>query len=159
MRIVQGKNVLCTLRVKTAPIYVEKSKNTGSPWMYCSGSTRANDETGRTADFTYQLRIFGDAAIPAAKTILPGALLLVGGRTDSWEGKKKDYVCILVDFWMPIVQDPYHYTDILEAQMKMLAQMHLGNFYTAVSGGDEPAGDEENDGSNSSDSGSADNDA
>lgn len=105
--------------------------------MYCSGSTKANDETGRTADFTYQLKIFGDAAIPASKTILPGALLLVGGRTDSFEGKKKDYLSILVDFWFPIVQDPYHYTDILGAQMKMFAQMHLGNFYTALSGDSE----------------------
>ena len=145
MRIVQGKNILCTFRVKTAPVYVEKSKNAGIPWMYCSGSTRANDDSGRTADYTYQLRIFGDAAIPASKTILPGALLLVGGRTDAWEGKKRDYVCILVDFWMPIIQDPYHYTDILAAQMKMFAQMHLGNFYTAISGAEEEPDEKESD--------------
>lgn len=113
--------------------------------MYCSGSTRANDDSGRTADYTYQLRIFGDAAIPASKTILPGALLLVGGRTDAWEGKKRDFVCILVDFWMPIIQDPYHYTDILAAQMKMFAQMHLGNFYTAISGAEEEPDEKESD--------------
>lgn len=136
MRIMQGKNILCTFRVKTTPVYIEKSKNKGVAWMYCTGSTKANDEQGRTADYMYQLRIFGDAAITASQTILPGALLLVGGRTDAMVGKTRDYIAILVDFWMPIFQDPYHYADIITAQMKMLTEMHLGKFYTALSSED-----------------------
>ena len=151
MLLTQGRNILCTFRVATAPEYVEKSKNSGKTFMHVKGYTKSSENDGMAEDLAYELLIFGDAAIPASKTILPGALLLVGGRTESRQGRKKDWTVIFVDFWFPIVRDPYHYTDILEAQMKMLAQMHLGNFYTAVSGGDEPAGDEENDESNSSD--------
>ena len=143
MRIMQGKNILCTFRVKTAPVYVEKSMNKGVAWMHCSGSTRLSDEQGNAADYTYPLKIFGDAAITASQTILPGALLLVGGRTDAYEGKKRDYISILVDFWMPIVQDPYNYAAVIKAQMEMLTQMHLGKFYTALSGADDEEDNEE----------------
>lgn len=131
MLIRDGNNIFCTFRVKTAPEYVEKSKS-GKTFMKCRGFTRASEADGETNDLEYELVIMNDAAIPASKTILPGALLLVGGRTAPREYFRRDTVTIFVDFWFPVVRDPYHYTDILGAQMQMLAAMHLGNFYQAL---------------------------
>lgn len=137
MLLTQGRNILCTFRVTTAPEYVEKSKNSGKTFMHVKGYTKSSENDGMAEDLAYELLIFGDAAIPASKTILPGALLLVGGRTESRQGRKKDWTVIFVDFWFPIVRDPYHYTDVIEAQMKMLTQMHLGNFYKALGNSEE----------------------
>lgn len=136
MQIRDGKNILCTFRVKTTPEYVEKSRN-GHAYMRCEGFTRAAEEGGETNDLPYELIVMGDAAIPAKATILPGALLLVGGRTDQREYFNRDKVTIFCDFWFPVVRDPYHYTEVLETQMKMIAAMHLGNFYKAVGGEEE----------------------
>jgi hypothetical protein len=85
-----------------------------------------------TDDVEYEVMVFGDAAIPASKTILPGALLKIGGRTSPSQYFRQDKINLFVDCWEPVVQDPYSYVDILKAQMEALAAMYLGNFYKAV---------------------------
>jgi len=138
MLIRDGRNLYGTFRVKSAPVYVEKSKS-GRPYCKFYASTRAAVDQEETDDVEYEAMVFGDAAIPASKTILPGALLKIGGRTSPSQYFRQDKISLFVDCWEPVVQDPYNYVEILKAQMEALAAMHLGNFYKAVGGGEEDA--------------------
>lgn len=132
---VSKRNLFGTFRVKSAPVYVAESKN-GRPYCKFYASTRAAVDQEETDDVEYEVMILGDPAIPASKTILQGALLLIGGRSAAGEYFRKDKVTLFVDFWMPVVQDPYNYLTILQTQMEMLANGHLGRFYQAVGEGD-----------------------
>lgn len=131
MLIRDGRNLYGTFRVKSTPVYVEKSKS-GRPYCKFYASTRVAVDQEETDDVEYEVMVFGDAAIPASKTILPGALLKIGGRTSPSQYFRQDKISLFVDCWEPVVQDPYSYVDILKAQMEALAAMHLGNFYKAV---------------------------
>ena len=143
MLLRDGRNLLGTFRVKSAPSYIAESKN-GRAYCKFYASTRAAVDKEESEDLEYEVIILGDPAIPASKTILPGALLLIGGRTAAGEYYRKDKITIFVDFWQPVVQDPYNYLEILKTQMQMLANGHLGRFYQAVGGeegGEQPEGE------------------
>lgn len=131
MLIRDGRNLFGTFRVKTTPVYVPESRN-GRPYCKFIASTRAAVDEESTDDLPYEVMVIGDPAIPASKTILPGALLIVGGRSLAGQYFRKDKVTLFADFWFPVVQDPYHYVDILKAQMAVLADTHLGNLYRAA---------------------------
>ena len=135
MLIRDGRNIHGIFRVVSSPVYVAESKN-GRP--YCKFRAIAKDavDAEKTEDREYELIIFGDAAIPASKTILMSALLKVWGRSAPNQYFRRDKICLFVDCWEPVCQDPYNYVEILKAQMQLLANRHLGNLYRAI-GSDE----------------------
>lgn len=132
----QGRNIFGTFRVKTDPSYVAESKNSKRPYCRFFAVTKSATDKENTVDLEYEVFIFGDAAIPAAATILRGAYLLIGGRSVAEEYFTRDKTKLFTDFWFPIIHDPYHYVDILSAQMQLLANQHLGNLYRAIDTGD-----------------------
>ena len=130
MWIQQDNNVICTCLVVREPVYTEEKGVYKSPCTVVRAKCRISTSEGTVDDYV-DLSFYSDFAIPAKATITVGDRLVVCGRTLTKEyyrkatGRNYIYRHMTVEFFFPVVTDPYNFLSVLQTQQELITQKWL----------------------------------